>query len=429
MTPLKSAFLAAALAGAAAAQEPQPAQPAQQAQPAPRALQPEPPRPPKPPKVSTLRIHGRSMDSQYDHGTRALDAGRWDEARQIFDAIANAKGTRADGALYWKAYAENRMGRRDDALATLASLRQQYPSSDWLNDAQALTVEIQQQGGKPVDPDAAANEELKLMAINALINTEPERALPLLEKILKSAAAPRLKDRALFVLTQSKSPQAQQLLLSVAKGGGNPDLQLRALNYMAVSGNKTVTADILGIYNASHNQAIKRQAINSLMVAKAADELSTIARTEQDPALRDEAIHMLAALHQGDKLMQLYMAGVSKQTVLEAMSAGFQAGDSSRLLEIIRAEKDPHLRATAIRTLGLIHSTQAGDALVALYANEQDPAVKRQIVEALWLQHNAKALVDTARKETNPEMKKEIVQKLTMMKSKEATDYMMELLK
>jgi hypothetical protein len=55
--------------------------------------------------------------------------------------------------------------------------------------------------------------------------------------------------------------------------------------------------------------------------------------------------------------------------------------------------------------------------------------VKKSIVEAIWMQHNAKGLVDIARKESNPEMKRDIVQKLTMMKSKEGTDYLMELLK
>jgi hypothetical protein len=423
MTLIKSTFLAAALVSAATAQDPAPV-----AQPAPKvAVEPAPPRPPRPPKIPTERIHGRSGDGQYDQGARALDAGRWDDARQIFDAIANAKGTRADGALYWKAYSENRLGRRDDALATLGSLRQQYPSSEWLNDAQALTVEIQQQAGKPVDPNAEANEELKLMAISALANTDPERAVPLVEKILKSpASSPRLKDKALFVLTQNRSPQGQQLLVTMAKSGSNPDLQLRALRYMAMAGNKNIAPDILTIYTASHNQAIKKQAINSLMMAKASDELFNIARTEQDAALRNEAIQSLGMLHQSDKLAQLYQAGIAKKNILESM---FMLGDPARVLEIVRTEKDPELRGAAIRSLGLMHSVQAADGLVALYPNEPDMTVKKQIVEALWLQHNAKALVDIVRKEANPEMKRDIVQKLTMMKSKEATDYLMELLK
>jgi len=288
-------------------------------------------------------------------------------------------------------------------------------------------VEIQQQAGKPVDPDAEANEEMKLMIIGALIGTDPERAVPLLEKILKSpASSPRLKDRALFVLTQNKSPQAQQLLISMAKTASNPDLQLRALNYMAISGNRAAAPEIFGIYNATKNHAIKKQAINSLMMAKAADELFNIARNEQDAALRGEAIRGLGMLRQPDKLAQLYQAGVAKETVLESM---FLLGDPARLLEILRTEKDPKLRGAAIHSLGLMRSSQSADGLVALYSTEQDVATKKKIIEALWLQHNAKALVDIARKESSAELKKEIVQKLTMIHSKEATDYMMELLK
>ncbi|HEY3839293.1 MAG TPA: tetratricopeptide repeat protein [Bryobacteraceae bacterium] len=421
MTAFRSLLLAGALAGAGFAQDPQPA-------PAPKQpTQPMRPEPPRPPKFRIDRDHGRSGDAHYDQGTRALDAGHWDEARQIFEAIAAGKGARADGALYWKAYAENRLGRRDDALATLASLRQQYPSSDWLNDAQALTVEIQQAAGKPVDPNAEANEDIKMMALNAMIGTDPERAIPLLERILKSSASPRLKDQALFVLSQSKSPQAQQLLLSIAKGGGsNPDLQLRALRNMAMSGNKTVSPEILSIYNSSHNPAIKKQAISSLAMAKASDELFNIARNEQDTTLRNSAIESLAMLRQADKLQQLYQAGIAKKNILESM---FLFGDPARLMEIIRTEKDPDLRRSAIHSLGLMHNDQAGNDLTGLYPNEQDIVTKKTIVDALFIQRNAKGLVDIARKETNPEMKKEIVSRLTMMKSKDATDYLMELLK
>jgi len=55
--------------------------------------------------------------------------------------------------------------------------------------------------------------------------------------------------------------------------------------------------------------------------------------------------------------------------------------------------------------------------------------VRKAVVNALFIQNNAKALVDLARAEKNLDMKKEIVSKLSLMKSKEATDYMLELLK
>ena len=51
------------------------------------------------------------------------------------------------------------------------------------------------------------------------------------------------------------------------------------------------------------------------------------------------------------------------------------------------------------------------------------------MINALFLQSNATGLVSLARAEKIVELKKEIVSKLSVMKSKEATDYLMELLK
>ena len=44
-------------------------------------------------------------------------------------------------------------------------------------------------------------------------------------------------------------------------------------------------------------------------------------------------------------------------------------------------------------------------------------------------QRNAKALVQVARAEKDPKMKLQIVERLANMKSTEATDYLMEILK
>jgi hypothetical protein len=49
-------------------------------------------------------------------------------------------------------------------------------------------------------------------------------------------------------------------------------------------------------------------------------------------------------------------------------------------------------------------------------------------VEALFIQDAARELVQLARKETDPQMRRELVQKLSLMDSKEAQDYMMEIL-
>ena len=102
-------------------------------------------------------------DSAYESGTRLLDDRRYEEALQRFTAAIDAKNSRSDGALYWKAYALNRLGRRDESLAALTALRRDFPQSHWLNDAQALEVEVKQGSGRPVAPADESSEDLKLV--------------------------------------------------------------------------------------------------------------------------------------------------------------------------------------------------------------------------------------------------------------------------
>src|SRR5713101_8252165 len=44
-------------------------------------------------------------DRDYERGQRALDSRNWDDALERFTQVASSGGSRADGALYWKAYA------------------------------------------------------------------------------------------------------------------------------------------------------------------------------------------------------------------------------------------------------------------------------------------------------------------------------------
>jgi hypothetical protein len=54
--------------------------------------------------------------------------------------------------------------------------------------------------------------------------------------------------------------------------------------------------------------------------------------------------------------------------------------------------------------------------------------VREAVLNALFLQRNGKALVDLARSEKDPAMKKRIVERMATLHTKETTDYMMEVL-
>lgn len=370
----------------------------------------------------------RVDSGQYDTGTRLLDEHKYDEAIPHFDRVIAAKGDRADGALYWKAYALNRIGRRDDALAALAALRQTYPQSHWLNDAQVLEAEVKQNAGGPASPADETNEDIKLMAINSLMRADPDRALPLLDNLLKSGSSPRLKDRALFVLTQNRSPKAEQILSDYAKGAGNPDLQLRAIRYIGASGTAESQQQLAAIYASSNDTAVKREILRSLMSGGAREQLFNVAKNEKDATLRTEAIRQLGSMRANDQLVRLYTPDSPPEVRTEIIRALMNGGASDRLLELMRTEKDQNVRSEAIRNFAMTKSATS-ETLIGMYSAETDPKTKRALLNGLFARGDAKPLIELARKETDPAMKKYIVQELSNMNSKEATDYMMELLK
>src|SRR2546430_704925 len=174
----------------------------------------------------------------YEKATRALDKRQYEDAVKLFDELIKKGGDRVEGAYYWKAYGEFKHGQFKEALATYESFVKAFPQSRWLNDAKQLAVEIQQAEGRPVKPEDQADEELQLLALNGLMHADPERAWPLLQKLLESSRPLKIKERALFVLSQSGSDKAREVLASFARGQANPDLQLKSLEYLALFGGK-----------------------------------------------------------------------------------------------------------------------------------------------------------------------------------------------
>lgn len=388
---------------------------------------PRAPTPPMPPKEITFR--GMNDDRLYSAGQRALDNREWQQAIEPFSQVVSRNGSRVDGALFWKAYALGKLGRRDEAAATIAELRKSYAASRWLDDAKALELELKQASGQNVSPEAESDEELKLMAINGLMQSDPERAIPLLEGLLKGSASPKVKRNTLFVLAQSNSPKAQALVQQIARGGANPDLQLKAVSYMNERRSPNNPQILSEIYASTNDVAVKRAILQSYAGMRDKDRLLQAAKTEKTPELREAAIGYLAGNSGNPELWQLYQTETTPEGKRQLLRYMYSNGSADRLLEVVRNEKDPKVRADAMRALASQKTGVTADTMVSLYNAEQDSQIKQGILDGLYSQRNAKALVDIARAEKDTKLKLRIVERLSNMKSKEAIDYLEELLK
>ncbi len=140
----------------------------------------------------------------YLDGTKAIRESRWADALKIFDKVAEAKGVHAAGALYWKAYAESKMGDSNKVLENCAALRSQYVGSTWIDDCGALEIELKARSGQPVQPEQQQSDELKLLALATLMQKDPTRARAQIEEIVQGDSSERLKEGALFILGKTQ---------------------------------------------------------------------------------------------------------------------------------------------------------------------------------------------------------------------------------
>jgi HEAT repeat protein len=363
-------------------------------------------------------------DQVYASAKDALDQGEYDNAVKGFDEVWRIRGRKADAAMYWKAYSLNKAGNRAQALALIAEFKKTYPKSTWIREADIA----EQQWRGSANPESISDEELKLLALQSLMSSDPEKAVPLLQNVIQGNNSPKVKDKALFVLSQSGSPKAQEILMTLAKANNQPDLQKRAIRYMGMNGNKGNRAVLKEIYNSSADLSVKKTVFQAWLMSGDKEDVLAVARAEKNPELRKEAIRYLGMLGGRDELRQLYKEATdpdAKENLLQSMG---MAGDAEGLNEAAASEKDPRVRKQAIRDIGMFGGEGATKALLTIYNTNNDLETRKEVANALFLHGAGKELVALARKETDPQMKRELIQKMSLMQSPEITEYMMEIL-
>jgi HEAT repeat protein len=373
--------------------------------------------------VSWPALAEPQKDPLYQEARKDLDAGRFNAAADKFGKSAAKGGKDADAALYWKAYAQKKAGKSAEALTTLRQLASAHPRSAWQDDAKALEIEIRGAAGQRPDPGDEVDDETKLYALNGLMASGSKQALPLILKFLDGPHSAHLKGQALFVLTQSDSPEARRTLLEVARGTRHPELQRQAIESLGAAGDAKTLAEIYGV----STPAVKLAILDGYMAANAREQIIAAARGEKDPAVRRKALDMLGPLGARQELRQLYrdVDPAARMQILDGLAV---AGDVEALSGIARDEKEPGpLRRKAISGLGISHSQQATAALRSLYTGSGEAWVRQAAIEGLFIQNNAKALIELYRAEKDPRMRREIVQKLSLMSSPEAEAFLLKI--
>ena len=298
-------------------------------------------------------------DPLYNEGMKAMDEGRWADAAATFDKEAVKNPDSSEASLYWKAYSLEKLGKHDEANITCAKLESSRPTSSWNRECMRLRVQstvdtetlkahaseraqheaeraqheaeraqlnalnidqhlttltlngpFDREGiGKsrqPIDP----NDDIKLLALNSLMQQEPEKALPILRAFIFSDKPIELRHRALFMLGESKAPGAPELLTEIATKNSDPELQRAAVQTLAITRGKEAAPALVKIYRESTDHNVKRAALSGLFLTRDASGLVDLARGEKDLTMKREIVSQLALMH--DSVATAYMEELLK---------------------------------------------------------------------------------------------------------------------
>lgn len=356
------------------------------------------------PNDAEMAPTGKQNQELYWQGHESLKQGRWDQAverfRNLESRLRKDEPAAADAAIYWQAYAQSKAHRAAESRATVDRLRREYPQSRWLDEAERLSKSASK---------AEREGDLVEAALDGLMSAPPERAIPLLKKVIEGNYSDKAKQRALFVLSQLDDDAASAVVLQMARTGQGT-MRREAINMLGISGSKASIQALESLAEGGDLET-RRAVLDAFMIAGHVDGIAKVARGESpaDTELRVHAVQLLGALGATDQLEQMLAQSKDKEvsrTILDALGV---AGATGALAKFADSPADESLREQAIRAIGI---GGGGSELEQLYGKLGSQALRQAALEGLMIAGDSAALTRLYRQAKTDEERRAVLQML-----------------
>jgi TolA-binding protein len=396
-------------------------------------------------------------DSLYRLAREAMSRGDYKRAAEIFHRIPerypqSAYATSGQ-ALYFEAFSLYRSGGADELNAARDALKQlklRYPllakkDGDPLltrvcgelakrgDESCAMSIDSTAHGDNEVvtkpgsqvrscSPDADEDSDDRIAALNALLQMDAERAMPILQKVLarRDPCSVALRRKAVFLVSQKRTDQTANILMSVARSDPDQETREQAVFWLSqVPGSTGLLEEIL---KGSGDENIKEKALFSLSQQsepRSQQALRDFAMREgENGDLREKAIFWLGQNHSKDNtefLRSLYSRLTNedlKEKILFSLSQQTGAGNEQWLMNIaLNPKEDIELRKKALFWAG--QSGVAISEISQLYDRMGDSEMREQIIFVLSQRQSDRGaidkLFDIAKNEKDPELRKKAI--------------------
>ncbi|MEW5918522.1 MAG: HEAT repeat domain-containing protein, partial [Gemmatimonadota bacterium] len=425
-------------------------------------------------------------DSLFRLGQRALNRDEYREAANYFRRVWDRypRSARAPEALYFEAFALLRIGDRRElqtALTSLDRLQDRYPNSAQKGDANTLRVRVcgalarwgdeecasevtsiatstgtsssgtsststststsRTQSTRCPDPDDEDDE--RIMALNALLTMDSERALPVLERIMdrRGPCDYVLRRKATFLIAQKHGARAADILIKAIREDPDEEVRKQAVFWLAQTRDSRVPGVLRDLVR-NGSRELQKNAVFSLSQLggdQGHSALRDLAGSDNTPEeIRSEAIFWLgqkASSENSQFLRDLFKRVRSrelKDKIIFSLSQQRNTGSEQWLLDIAVDQSE----STDIRKQALFWAAQnrgiAFERLAQLYDRTNDAEIKEQLIFGFSQRGNSREAVDKlmsiARTDRDKEMRKKAIFWLGQSRDPRVLDFLAELI-
>jgi len=391
-------------------------------------------------------------DSLYRIAREALNRGDFRRAAEVFHRITERypQSAYAGQSLYYEAFSLYRSGNSGDlenARDRLRELTRRFPSLASGGDARTLVTRVCGELAKRGDQDCARSivdqaagtetpvqgtscpsedddNDDRIAALNALLQMDAERAMPILQRVLsrRDPCSVGLRRKAVFLVSQKRTDQTADILMNVARSDPDQEVREQAVFWLSqVPGDRTITL-LDEILKSNSNLEIKEKALFALSQKREERAQAMLrdvaARESENSDLREKAIFWLGqqrSTGNTEFLRGLYGRLTNadlKEKILFSLSQQRGAGNDRWLMDIAVNAREPQ----ELRKKALFWAGQTGvpsSEFASLYDRIGDQELKDQIIFVFSQRGRDAAAMDKlfaiARADQDPELRKKAI--------------------
>ncbi|HEY0243390.1 MAG TPA: HEAT repeat domain-containing protein [Gemmatimonadaceae bacterium] len=273
-------------------------------------------------------------------------------------------------------------------------------------------------------PNENDEDDERVAALNALLQMDADRAVPILTKVLerRDACSVGLRRKAVFLLSQKRTPETADALLRIARNDPDAEVRQQAVFWLSQVPDERAVDMLQEILRSSKDEELQNKALFALSQHRSGRGSAILrdfaTRTEASTELRGQAIFWLgqrASTENNEFLRGLYTRLTSdelKEKVLFSLSQRRGMGNEQWLMNIaVNDREDIELRKKALFWAG--QSGAGLDAIIPLYSRISNREMKEQVIFVLSQRHNNTAavdkLIDIAKNDKDPELRKKAI--------------------